>query len=125
MNTIAYIFPYITLGLVLKCLATFPWYTGLPLTLLLCAAMHLTIVNYVIPIPSNDAVWRTPYFSSIFQASAFWVLVTWIRILLPCNMNRSTHVTLPTFCFYFSNLTMVIHASFIYRHILCCHACFL
>ncbi|CEJ00496.1 Putative Palmitoyltransferase [Rhizopus microsporus] len=83
VNTIAYIFPYITLGLVLKCLATFPWYTGLPLTLLLCAAMHLTIVNYVIPIPSNDAVWRTPYFSSIFQASAFWVLVTWIRILLP------------------------------------------
>ncbi|KAG1443978.1 hypothetical protein G6F56_010475 [Rhizopus delemar] len=83
VNSITYLAPFFTLGLALKSLATFPWFGGLPLAMFIFAGMHMSIVRYVVPIPSPNALWKTPYFSSIFQASAFWVLMTWIRILLP------------------------------------------
>ncbi|KAG2230295.1 hypothetical protein INT48_001537 [Thamnidium elegans] len=83
VNTVAYLAPFVALGFALKCLAMFPWYAGLPLALASFALMHISIVKYLIQVPSNDAVWKTPYFSSIFQSSAFWVLVTWAFILLP------------------------------------------
>jgi palmitoyltransferase len=73
------------MGFALKCLAMFPWFGGLPLALLIFTAMHMAMTKYVVQIPSHDALWKTPYFSSIFQASAFWVIVTWMRILLPCK----------------------------------------
>lgn len=40
--------------------------------------MHVGIIKYLLPAPSHDALWKTPYFSCIFQASAFWVLFTWL-----------------------------------------------
>ncbi|KAG0740430.1 hypothetical protein G6F57_004835 [Rhizopus arrhizus] len=83
VNTIAYVVPFFVMGFALKCLAMFPWFGGLPLALLIFTAMHMAMTKYVVQIPSHDALWKTPYFSSIFQASAFWVIVTWMRILLP------------------------------------------
>jgi palmitoyltransferase len=85
VNTVVYITPFIALGLVLKFLESFSWYIGLPLAILTFLAMHIGIVKYLIPVQSHDAVWKTPYFSSIFQASAFWVIVTWIVVLAPCK----------------------------------------
>ncbi|KAI9247351.1 ankyrin repeat-containing domain protein [Sporodiniella umbellata] len=83
VNTITYVLPFFTIGLALKCLASFPWFGGLPLAMFVFAAMHMSIVRYVVPIPTPSSLWKTPYFSSIFQASAFWVLITWVFILLP------------------------------------------
>jgi hypothetical protein len=45
-------------------------------------AAHVSVVKFLIPIPSPDAMLRTPYFTSIFQATAFWVGVTWIGRLV-------------------------------------------
>ncbi|KAI8975041.1 hypothetical protein BDF20DRAFT_914030 [Mycotypha africana] len=83
VNSIAYIAPFISLGFALKCLAMVSWYVGLPLAIATFAVTHMGIVKYLIQVPSHDAVWKTPYFSSIFQASAFWVLITWMWIVLP------------------------------------------
>lgn len=85
MNTVAYLAPFFSLGLALKCLAMFPWYAGLPLALMSFAVTHIGIIKYLIQVPSHDAVWKTPYFSSIFQSSAFWVVVTWMFVLVPCK----------------------------------------
>lgn len=73
-----YFAPFVVLFLVLKTLSTFPWYMGLPLSLLEFMGMHVGIIKYLLPAPSHDALWKTPYFSCIFQASAFWVLFTWL-----------------------------------------------
>ncbi|KAI8080050.1 ankyrin repeat-containing domain protein [Halteromyces radiatus] len=83
INTIIYFLPFIALGMALKTLSLFSWYLGLPLAFLCLVCMHVGIVKYLIPIPHNDALWKTPYFSCIFQASAFWVLMTWTCILVP------------------------------------------
>ncbi|KAI8059378.1 ankyrin repeat-containing domain protein [Gilbertella persicaria] len=87
VNTVAYIAPFFSLGFALKCLAMFPWYGGLPLAIMCFALTHIGIVKYLIQVPSNDAVWKTPYFSSIFQSSAFWVVVTWMWVLVPSTSH--------------------------------------
>lgn len=86
INTIIYFLPYIALAMALKCLDVFSWYLGLPLAVSCLIGMHVSIVKYLIPIPHNEALWKTPYFSCIFQASAFWVLVTWTCILVPSKL---------------------------------------
>lgn len=85
-----YILPFIVLAATLKTLVLFPWYMGLPLAFLEFVAMHVGITKYLIPIPSHDALWKTPYFSSIFQASACWVLLTWLWVVVPGN-EKGTH----------------------------------
>lgn len=85
IHTVTYIAPFFTLGFALKCLAMFPWYVGLPMAVGAFALTHIAIIKYLIQVPSHDAVWKTPYFSSIFQSSAFWVLATWMFVLLKCE----------------------------------------
>ena len=65
----------------------FPWYAGLPLALGSFALTHIAIVKYLVQVPGHDAVWKTPYFSSVFQSSAFWVLVTWMWVLVPSTSH--------------------------------------
>ncbi|ORX56725.1 ankyrin [Hesseltinella vesiculosa] len=83
VNQIVYVLPFITLALALRCLVLFPWYMGLPMAALCFVGMHLLIIKKLLPIPHNEALWKTPYFSSIFQSSAFWVLVTWACVIVP------------------------------------------
>lgn len=78
--------PFITMGVAFKILATLPWFTGMPLAGMVVIIVHLSIMKYIIPLDGNDAIWRTPYFSGIFQASAFWVLLTWMWIIVPCKL---------------------------------------
>jgi palmitoyltransferase len=92
VNSVAYIAPFFSLGLALKCLAMFPWYGGLPLALISFGITHIGIVKYLIQVQSNDAVWKTPYFSSIFQSSAFWVVATWMWVLVPCKKHLRNNV---------------------------------
>ncbi|KAI9485347.1 MAG: DHHC palmitoyltransferase-domain-containing protein [Benjaminiella poitrasii] len=87
VNTITYLAPFFSLGFALKCVAMFPWYIGLPSALFTFIVTHIGIANYLIQVPSHDAIWRTPYFSSIFQSSAFWVVVTWMWVLVPSTSH--------------------------------------
>ncbi|RUS14918.1 hypothetical protein BC937DRAFT_93160 [Endogone sp. FLAS-F59071] len=77
INGIIYLIPFVVLYIIFRTLAWFPWYNGLPLILLEFAGAHLAILRFLIKAPTPDAMLRTPYFSSIFQASAFWVFVDW------------------------------------------------
>ncbi|ORZ11159.1 DHHC palmitoyltransferase-domain-containing protein [Absidia repens] len=84
---------------------SFSWYLGLPLAVLCLVGMHVSIVKYLIPIPHNEALWKTPYFSCIFQASAFWVLVTWTLILVP----NTAYLILTHLVFMFSFFVAMYH----------------
>ncbi|KAI8997043.1 hypothetical protein BDB01DRAFT_840561 [Pilobolus umbonatus] len=97
VNTITYIAPFISLGLALKVLTLYSWYIGLPLSLSCFILIHVAIVKYVIQIPCHDALWKTPYFSSIFQSTAFWVMATWMTVLAPLTSHL-----------LFTNLTFII-----------------
>ncbi|KAL0077929.1 DHHC palmitoyltransferase-domain-containing protein [Phycomyces blakesleeanus] len=97
LNSIVFILPFVVLGLFVKTLAVLPWYTGLPLGLLEFAVMHVGIIKYLIPVPTHDAIWKTPYFSSIFQSSAFWVFYSWITTLIPVTSQ-----------FMFTNIIFII-----------------
>jgi palmitoyltransferase len=69
--------------LAFQTLARYPWFIGLPLAIGEFVVFHILIVKVLIKAQVPDAMMRTPYFTSIFQASAFWVGVTWLfRILL-------------------------------------------
>lgn len=122
MNTVAYLAPFFSLGLALKCLAMFPWYAGLPLALMSFAVTHIGIIKYLIQVPSHDAVWKTPYFSSIFQSSAFWVVVTWMFVLVPCKFSLAQHYAHTTDPLN-SYFTLTIHQLDIFDHLLYCHVC--
>ncbi|KAI9322441.1 hypothetical protein BX666DRAFT_1815254, partial [Dichotomocladium elegans] len=100
INTIVYFSPYVVMFLALKTISMFPWYLGLPLALLEFVGMHVGIIKYLFPAPSHDAVMKTPYFSSIFQATAFWVLVTWCFVLLKptSSMLLTNLVFIASFC---------------------------
>ncbi|KAI9490611.1 DHHC palmitoyltransferase-domain-containing protein [Zychaea mexicana] len=108
INTIVYFAPFITLGTALKTLSMVPWYAGLPLALLQFVGMHVSIIKYLIPAPSHDALWKTPYFSCIFQASAFWVLVTWLMPVI----SATSHMLLANLIFITS---FVIAMTAFYR----------
>ncbi|CAG8594265.1 13719_t:CDS:2, partial [Ambispora leptoticha] len=56
----------------------------LPLAIAEFFGCHMAIFRILIRAQIPDAMMRTPYFSSIFQASAFWVGVTWLtKVLMP------------------------------------------
>ncbi|CAO3666583.1 unnamed protein product [Umbelopsis ramanniana] len=111
VNRLIYILPFIVLAIIFRTLAAFPWYFGLPLSLVEFLAMHVGIVKFVIPVPTPDAMLKTPYFSSIFQATSFWVLVTWLLVIA----KSTSHMLLTNFVFIVSYL--VAMAAF-YRAVL-------
>jgi hypothetical protein len=85
------------LAIIFYTFATFNWYLALPLAIVEFLAMHVGIVKFVIPVPTPDAMLKTPYFSSIFQATAFWVGVTWLIVIM-----RGRIINLRTFFTNFS-----------------------
>ncbi|CAG8451766.1 26598_t:CDS:2 [Dentiscutata erythropus] len=60
----------------------YPWFIGLPLAILEYIICHIIVTKVFIRAQLSIEFMRTPYLSSIFQASAFWVGVTWIYKLL-------------------------------------------
>ncbi|CAG8476478.1 8423_t:CDS:2 [Diversispora eburnea] len=80
---IIYLIPFFTLFAGLQTLSHYSWLIGLPLAVAEFFAFHMLIMKVLIRAKLPDALMRTPYFTSLFQASAFWVGVTWIyKILL-------------------------------------------
>ncbi|RIA97923.1 hypothetical protein C1645_751171 [Glomus cerebriforme] len=82
-HAIIYFIPFFVLFLAFQTLIQYPWFIGLPLAIGEFVVFHILIVKVLIRAHVPDAMMRTPYFTSLFQASAFWVGVTWLfRILL-------------------------------------------
>ncbi|KAI8058531.1 hypothetical protein BDF22DRAFT_666395 [Syncephalis plumigaleata] len=83
---LAYFLPFPMLFLIIQTIATFPWYIGSTLALVEFLAFHLSVIRWLLPrrqVSSNhDAMMKAPYFSAIFQSTAFWVGVTWLSRIL-------------------------------------------
>ncbi|CAG8606717.1 5779_t:CDS:2 [Dentiscutata heterogama] len=79
---ILYVIPFLLLYIALQTLAHYPWFIGLPLVILEYIICHIIVTKVFIRSQLTIEFMRTPYLSSIFQASAFWVGVTWIYKLL-------------------------------------------
>ncbi|RIB19443.1 ankyrin repeat-containing domain protein, partial [Gigaspora rosea] len=79
---IIYLLPFFLLFAVFNTLAYYPWFIGLPVSVLEFVFCYVLIVKFLIRAQIPDALLRTPYFTSLFQASAFWVGFTWIYKLL-------------------------------------------
>ncbi|OZJ04207.1 hypothetical protein BZG36_02971 [Bifiguratus adelaidae] len=106
-NTLIYLIPYLLLFAMFYTISLLPWYLSVPLAVLEYMAGHMFVVKVLILVPTHDAMWRMPWFSSLFQASAFWTFVTWItrvlwgssHLLLWNVLFLCTFVTAMT-CFY-------------------------
>ncbi|EXX61964.1 Akr1p [Rhizophagus irregularis DAOM 197198w] len=92
-HAIIYSIPFFVLFLAFQTLARYPWFIGLPLAIGEFVVFHILIVKVLIKAQVPDAMMRTPYFTSIFQASAFWVGVTWLfRILLVTSYSLVANI---------------------------------
>ncbi|KAG2171544.1 hypothetical protein INT43_008270 [Umbelopsis isabellina] len=98
VNRIIYVLPFIVLGIIFQTFAHFNWYLALPLAIVEFLGMHVGIVKFVIPVPTPDAMLKTPYFSSIFQATSFWVVMTWLVII----MRATSHMVFTNLIFFAS-----------------------
>ncbi|KAI7871722.1 ankyrin repeat-containing domain protein [Spinellus fusiger] len=87
-NRAIYALPFGVLPAVLKTLSMAPWYIGLPLAFIELATMHLIVTSLLLRVPGPDALLRTPYVSSVFQASAWWVLLTWAGCVVVAMPHR-------------------------------------
>ncbi|KAL0084362.1 DHHC palmitoyltransferase-domain-containing protein [Phycomyces blakesleeanus] len=49
--------------------------------------MHLIVEKLLIVVPNSGELLKTPYASSIFQASAWWLFLTWAWVLVSATPN--------------------------------------
>ncbi|RKP27990.1 ankyrin repeat-containing domain protein, partial [Syncephalis pseudoplumigaleata] len=108
---LAYFLPFPMLFIILQTIALFPWYIGLTLGLVEFLVFHLSVLRWLLPrrqvSSNNDAMMKAPYFSAIFQSTAFWVGVTWLSRVLwytlehtMANILFALTYTLALWCFF-------------------------
>ncbi|KAF9136793.1 palmitoyltransferase akr1 [Mortierella sp. GBA39] len=81
-NTIIYFIPYFTLFFTLELMVLFPWYIALPLAIVQFLAGHLGSVKFLLRTKTPNDMLQTPYYTAVFQSTAFWVGFTWLRHLV-------------------------------------------
>ncbi|KAJ1660138.1 palmitoyltransferase akr1 [Dispira simplex] len=84
----AYLIPYAMVYIFLKTLALFPWFVGLPLSLILLLLFHVGIVRYLLRASNHSMIHKSPYFTAVFQATLVFTIITWIRVILPNTKNH-------------------------------------
>ncbi|KAJ2596169.1 palmitoyltransferase akr1 [Coemansia sp. RSA 1722] len=97
----AFAVPLVFVWMALYVMSVYPWFVGVPLGLAVFAAMHVIVIKYVTrsKLPLN--IQSVPYFSAVFQSSAFYIFGTWLTRILPVTVSGqidghqiSTHKTL-------------------------------
>ncbi|KAG0306309.1 palmitoyltransferase akr1 [Dissophora globulifera] len=81
-HTIIYFIPYVTLFCTLELMALFPWFIALPLAVAQFLLGHIGAIKFLLRTRTPNDMLQTPYYTAVFQATAFWVGYTWIRYLL-------------------------------------------
>ncbi|KAF9429961.1 palmitoyltransferase akr1 [Podila epigama] len=81
-HTIIYFIPYITLFILLELMAWFPWYIAAPLAIGQFFLGHVGSFKFLLRTKTPNDMLQTPYYTAIFQSTAFWVGVTWLRHLV-------------------------------------------
>ena len=74
--------PFLVLPIGVICFAILPWYMGALANAGLVWGM-MTAVNKVLGRHAQKKIIKTPFPTAVFQASAYYVLTTWLLVLLP------------------------------------------
>ncbi|ORX45842.1 ankyrin [Hesseltinella vesiculosa] len=77
-NMLILLLPFVCLPFILATFNRYSWFASLVLVPLEAVVMHLIVVYVLLPAPVPEELTRSPYFSGIFQASAYWVLLNWL-----------------------------------------------
>ncbi|GJJ78834.1 palmitoyltransferase ZDHHC13/17 [Entomortierella parvispora] len=110
-NTIIYFIPYVTLFFTLELMVLFPWYIALPLAVGQFLVGHIGSVKFLLRTKTPNDMLQTPYYTAVFQASAFWIGVIWIhRIVLNTShllwLNLGFIATYVTALYFFYGAVM-------------------
>lgn len=81
-NTIIYFIPYVTLTLTLNLMVIFPWYLAIPLAVVQFLLGHIGAVKILLRTKKPNDMLQTPYYTAVFQSTAFLVGFTWVRHLV-------------------------------------------
>ncbi|KAI8353692.1 DHHC palmitoyltransferase-domain-containing protein [Mortierella sp. GBAus27b] len=81
-HTIIYFIPYLTLTFFLYLMVLFPWYLAIPLAVLQFFLGHIGAIKFLLRTKKPNEMLQTPYYTAVFQSTAFLVGFTWIRHLL-------------------------------------------
>ncbi|KAK3815273.1 MAG: putative ankyrin repeat-containing protein [Benniella sp.] len=81
-NTIIYFIPYVALILSLNLVALFPWYLALPLAVTQFLIGHVGAIKFLLRTKKPNDMLQTPYYTAVFQSTAFLVGFTWLRHLV-------------------------------------------
>ncbi|KAF9962197.1 palmitoyltransferase akr1 [Modicella reniformis] len=81
-NTVIYFIPYVTLTLTLTLMVHFPWYIALPLAIVQFLLGHIGAIKFLLRTKKPNDMLQTPYYTAIFQSTAFLVGFTYLRRLL-------------------------------------------
>ncbi|KAF9900214.1 palmitoyltransferase akr1 [Linnemannia zychae] len=65
-----------------KLMVLFPWYIAMPLAIAQFLAGHLGAVKFLLRTKTPNDMLQTPYYTAVFQSTAFWVGFTWLRHLV-------------------------------------------
>jgi len=61
----------------------FPWFVAVPLAVGQFLMGHIGSIKFLLRTKTPNDMLQTPYYTAVFQASAFWLGVIWIhRIVL-------------------------------------------
>ncbi|KAJ1673359.1 palmitoyltransferase akr1, partial [Spiromyces aspiralis] len=90
--------PFAGVGAGLYLASVYPWFVGVPFFLAMLTAAHLA-VNWLLRWPkTNLRIQSSPYFTAVFQATAFYVLATWLSRILPVTTSgRFDDLPRPTY----------------------------
>ncbi|KAF9117062.1 palmitoyltransferase akr1 [Mortierella sp. AM989] len=81
-NTIIYFIPYVTLFFILELMVLFPWFVAIPLAVAQFLFGHIGAIKFLLRTKTPSDMLQTPYYTAVFQSTAFWVGYTWLRRLL-------------------------------------------
>ncbi|KAJ1726008.1 palmitoyltransferase akr1, partial [Coemansia biformis] len=126
----AAVLPLLGVVLALGTMSLYPWFIGVPLGVLVVAAMHYAIIRVVIRRRVPPQLQRLPYVSSVFQSSALVIFATWVTRVLPVTTRGSFDGhPMPTYrllnvvfmwlfgsCMYFFYTTVFADPGYIHRN---------
>ncbi|KAJ1921512.1 palmitoyltransferase akr1 [Mycoemilia scoparia] len=81
--------PFAGVGLAIYFLSIYPWFFGLPFFAAFLVGMHYSI-KWLLRWPQTpQRIQKSPYYTAIFQATAFYVLLTWNVRVVPVTLAGS------------------------------------
>lgn len=87
-----FLWPIAIIWAVAMCLASLPWFLGIPIAGAVGAGLHW-VADKALDYGEDGekAMYKTPYLAGIFGATAFWITARWFFNILPSNTPLSLY----------------------------------